>query len=236
MRRLRLAIAIAVLGVLCSGSLQAADRFSFALRFTPGYPQNEFKENVGSRIYGGDLIFAYRLPRSPLSVGASFGFLVYGYESRPEYLSPSIPDIVVDVNTINALLSGHVFLRFQPQAVRVRPYLDVLFGFHHLTTDTSIGDGSADYGSASSNNYNDTVLSYGAGAGVVVPLVLFKRASDGSRIWSIDLDIGGRYLKGGTADYLTEGSILRESGDVTYLLSRSSTDLITFCVGLSFSF
>jgi len=182
------------------------------------------------------LTFAYRLPRSPLSVGLSFGFLIYGHETRSEFLSPTIPDIIVDVSTTNALLLGHAFLRFRPRVGVVRPYLDVLVGFHHLTTDTSIDGGYDEYGSASSNNYRDTVLSYGVGAGVVFPVLLVKRASDGSRIWSIDLDVGARYLQGGTADYLTEGSIDRHHGDVTYLLSRSSTDLFTANIGLSFSF
>jgi hypothetical protein len=162
--------------------------------------------------------------------------MIYGHETRSEFLSPSIPDVVVDIRTTNALLLGLAFVRFQPQAGWLRPYLDVLVGFHHLTTDTSVDDGYDAYGSISSNNYRDTVLSYGVGAGIVFPLLVFTRASDGSRIWSIDLDIGARYLKGGTAEYLTEGSIERHYGDVTYWTSRSATDLVSAHLGLSFSF
>jgi hypothetical protein len=45
-----------------------------------------------------------------------------------------------------------------------------------------------------------------------------------------------RYLKGGRAEYLKEGSIRIEGDQVLYDVSRSTTDLVTGYIGVSFSF
>lgn len=213
------------------------EKFQAGGYFTLGFPQAEFRENIDKTGLGGNFYFAYRFPQSVLSAGVAFGFLIYGHETRTEPLSSTIPDLIVNVRTTNSILLCHLFLRIQPLRGNFRPYLDGLLGFNYLLTDTSIGghDGWED-DSLSSNNYNDIAFSYGLGGGAMVSLVEIRRARRGPRVFSMDLDIGARYLKGGEAEYLKKGSIHREDGIVTYGVYRSKTDLLHAYLGLSFSF
>jgi hypothetical protein len=213
------------------------ERFQVGGHFLLGFPQAEFRENVEKTGLGGNFYFAYRFPRNILSAGVAFGFLIYGHETRTEPLSSTIPDLIVDVRTTNSILLCHLFLRIQPPQGSFRPYLDGLIGFNYLSTDTSIGDHDGwEDDNLSSNNYNDIALSYGLGGGAMVNLVKVRRAGRGPRVFSMDLDIGARYLKGGEAEYLKKGSIHREDGIVTYDVYRSKTDLLHAYLGLSFSF
>jgi hypothetical protein len=182
------------------------------------------------------MYFAYRLPRSPISVGTSLSFHIYGRKTRWEPLSPSIPEMTVKIATTNSILLWHLFLRLQPQDGIVRPYLDVLAGLIYLTTDTSIDNNDNYSGSLSSNNYNDAAFNYGAGGGIMVPLLRVVTKMRRAIKFSMDLDIGAQYLKGGEAEYLKKGSIIRDRDEVSYLVYRSHTDLVTAYVGLSFSF
>jgi hypothetical protein len=218
---------------------QTRNSFQVGLGFTPGIPLGEFRENLGRNAWGGNLYFAYRLPRSAVSVGTSFGFLIYGWESRDEWLSPSIPEVTVDVDTINSIFLWNVFLRLQPPAGAIRPYIDVFLGLHHLSTDTTVHDhaGWDDDGDGfSSNNYRDTAFSYGAGTGLLLPLVGFFNSRTGDPLSRLDLDLGVRLSKGGRADYLVEGSLVRRRGDLSADVHRSETDLLTVAIGLVFTF
>jgi hypothetical protein len=213
------------------------DRYQAGGRFILGYPQGEFKQNVDSTGLGGDFYFAYHLPNSLFSVGVSVGFLIYGSETRAEPLSPTIPDVIVDVTTTNSILLCHLFLRLQPRTGRFRPYLDGLVGFNYLTTDTSIHDHDGwDEEDITSNNYNDLAPSFGAGAGAMITVVEIRTRERGRRVLSVDLDLGVRYLRGGEAEYLREGSIRRGNGSVRYDVYRSRTDLLKVCLGLAVSF
>jgi hypothetical protein len=144
--------------------------------------------------------------------------------------------MTVKIATTNSILLWHLFLRLQPQDGIVRPYLDVLAGLIYLTTDTSIDNNDNYSGSLSSNNYNDAAFNYGAGGGIMVPLLRVVTKMRRAIKFSMDLDIGAQYLKGGEAEYLKKGSIIRDRDEVSYLVYRSHTDLVTAYVGLSFSF
>lgn len=230
--------AAAVLLCLVGTGLQAQSRLQFGLSFTPGIPTGEFRDNLSRNAWGGEFYAAYRLPRSPILIGSSLGIMAYGWQSRDEWLSPYIPEVLVDVNTVNAVVLWNVFLRVQPPAGSVRPYLDVFAGLHHLTTDTSVDDydGWDDYDSWSSNNYRDTTFSYGAGAGVMIPLARFVNARSGSMLTSLDLDLGVRVIRGGRAEYLVEGSLFRRGSDLFYDVRESETNLVKLVIGLSVTF
>jgi len=231
------ALGLIILLSLAVASAFSQDRFQAGGHFMLGYPQGGFGENVENTGLGGNFYFSYRFPRSFLSAGISFGFLIYGSERRAEPLSLTIPDLIVDVRTTNSILLCHLFLRLQPPRGRIRPYLDGLVGLNYLTTDTSIHEyNDWDDDHISSNNFNDLALSYGMGGGVMVSLVDFRRAGSGRRVLTLDLDIGVRYLKGGEAEYLKKGSVHREDGIVTYDVYRSRTDLLKVNIGFTFSF
>jgi hypothetical protein len=133
--------------------------------FTIAVPQGEFDEKVENNGFGftGQALFS--VPGSPVSIGGSFGGAIYGSETRREPFSTTIPDVTVDVETNNYILLGHLVLRIQPPAGPFRPYAEGVIGFHYLFTQTTIE--SRDEDIASDTNFDDGVLSYGGGGGIM---------------------------------------------------------------------
>ncbi|HEX9973109.1 MAG TPA: hypothetical protein VGD14_13645 [bacterium] len=214
----------------------AQSQFQAGIDFSLGFPQEEFKQNVDNIGFGLSGHFGYQIPHSPILVGTSIGFLIYGRETRREPLSTTIPDIVVDVETTNNILTGHLLLRVQPpmQSGIFQPYLEGLFGFHYLWTETKIQDWDDD-DEIGSKNYDDAAMSYGGGGGVMIRVYQGKKEnSDGT--YSVNIDLGARYLFGGEAGYLKEGDIKRENGVVTFTPSKSTTDLVMANIGVTFNF
>jgi hypothetical protein len=109
-------------------------------------------------------------------------------------------------------------------------------GFNYLVTTTSVDaeESCWNFGSSftctedgdSITNLDDLVLSAGGGAGIMIAL--------GSSPQSVRLDLSVRYLYGGEADYLTEGSIRWGESLVVLEPHRSRTDMIAVYIGLSF--
>ena len=223
--------------VLFFSSCWAQSPFQAGINFMLGLPQQEFKENVDNIGFGLSGSFAYQLPSTPVSVGASLGFLIYGMETREEPLSPSIPDVTVKVETSNNILQGHLLFRVQPPLRNgiINPYVEGLFGFNYLWTETKVKDWEWDEEVVSSKNYDDAAMSYGGGAGLMIRVYQgSKESNDG--LFSVNINLGFRYLFGGEAEYLKKGDIHREENNVTYHPSRSTTDLLNLNVGVIFNF
>ncbi len=230
-----LGLSAAVLGLSTAASGQG--RFQVGVFFEPYFPQGEFQD-ISDRIgWGGSLDLLYSIPRSALHVGVAFAYHVYGYESRWEPLSWSIPDVLIKVSTTNALIRGHAVMRLQPQVGRMRPYFEGLIGLQHLTTDTRANDPSdwEDESIASTNHSRSTVFSYGLGGGLMLNLYR-SRNPDPRRGFSVDLEAGVRYIRGGSAEYLTPGDIEVKEWEITYYVNRSRTDFLAPRLGVSFSF
>jgi len=229
--------AAAITVVLALGQFSLADeRFQASLNFLMSYPQNGFKDNVDRTFYGVSGEFFFRLPRSPFLIGISLEYLNYGSESRTAPLSIDFPDVWVDVTTRNCIFSSAAVLRLSPAGGLFCPYVEGLIGFNYLFTYTSLSDDD-DWSDdiASTTNFDDWAFTYGAGAGAVVR-VLDVRGREGRSVFSLDLDLGLRYLKGGAAEYLREGSILRAKGHIIYAPLTSRTDLIKTRVGIACRF
>lgn len=211
-------------------AVQAQPRFQTTFSFSMGFPQGEFGDNVDNIGLGLNAGFNYRIGHSPVLIGASFGFLQYGSVSRSAPLSPDIPELIVDVNTSNNILAAHFVVRYEfgRYESRIRPYAEGLAGIHYLWTQTSIDDSDDEI---SSTNFDDSAGSFGAGGGLLIGL---HRTEVG--YFRFDLDLGVRLLNGGDASYLTEGSIIRENGTVTYVVTKSSTNLFITNFGVVFSF
>jgi hypothetical protein len=213
-----------MLPVLALGQVDGGGYFTIAL------PKGEFEETVEKNGYGltGQVLFS--VPGSPVAVGASFGGVIYGRETREEPFSLTIPDVTVDVETNNYIILGHAVLRIQAPAGPFRPYADGVIGFHYLFTRTSIKSEEEDV--ASDTNFDDGVLSYGGGGGI-----MFQIYEGGStKPVNVYADAGARYLKGGKARYLKEGSIRREDGRVLYDVEESETDLLVIHIGVTVQF
>lgn len=161
--------------------------------------------------------------------------MVYGDKTGTGALGlfPEFPDSSVEVRTVNAMLLLHARARVQRRSGRWRPYAEGLFGFNNLSTETSIpGDLDCTVLPCSQStvteatNAQDVVLSYGAGAGL---MIVFRPAPGFPK-----LDLSARYLRGGEAEYLTEGAIRVVDGQVILDVSRSRTDTVAFYIGVAF--
>lgn len=230
-----LAAFIAILALFAQ-SMLAGDRFQASLNFLVAYPQNDFKTNVDRAFYGMSGEFFYQLPRSSFSVGVSLEYLNYGSETRLEPFNHDIPDVLVDVTTRNSIFSAAAVFRLSPVEGFFRPYAEALAGINYLFTYTSVNDdGGWSEDIATTTNFDDSAFTYGVGAGAIVR-ALEVRSRLGRSLFSLNMELGVRYLKGRTAEYLREGSIRRDDGSILFEPSASSTDLVKAHIGIVFRF
>jgi|WetSurMetagenome_2_1015567.scaffolds.fasta_scaffold356980_1 hypothetical protein len=220
---------------IATNSTIAAERIGMgSLHFQTGFPQGDFKDHLDDNSYGLDGEFIYSPGKSPLGIGLSLGFGVYGSEERREPFSSTIPDVTVKVTTTNNILQGHLVFRVLPKQGQLRPYADGLIGFNYLFTETKISDRSDGDEVASSTNSDDGVFSYGFGGGLLIHLGTSGKESGRQIFW--DLDLSTRYLLGDEAEYLKEGSIHIDGTSVIYDKIKSKTDLLTVRLGVAASF
>lgn len=220
-----------------SPSLPAQDFIGGANLFV-GFPQGSFKENVNTAGGGLAANIGYAPRDYPTMIGLELGFMNYGTERRREPFSTTIPDVTVDVETSNNIALGHLVVRLQPNTGSIRPYLEGAAGFHYLFTSTSIQNRGGGEEVASSTNLDDSAFSLGGGGGLLIRV--WNRSDDDedeeNKFREALIDLRVRYLSGGEAEYLKEGSIRRENGKVVYDVKRSKTDLLSIQIGVSVTF
>lgn len=222
-----LAALITCFGFTSEGKAQS---FQAGIDFSSVFPVGEFRDNLDSNGYGVGGHFLIGLGRRPFFLGVDAGFVTYGSETRDQPLIPSIPEIDLEVKTTNNIALTHLLFRAQPRSGAVRPYADALIGFKYLYTRTSINSEFDDEPIASTTNFNDLTFSYGFGGGVQIRLARLGPDSD------ISLDTKVRYLRGSEAEYLKEGSIRQENGNVFFDVLSSRTDVVSFQIGVTFRF
>lgn len=216
--------------LLCGAQSNAqSQQFQFGLDVTTVIPTGDFSKNVTNNGYGVGGQFLVGLGKKPLLLGVDAAFATYGSDEHTESISENIPELEVKVRTNNNIAFTHLLLRAQPRSGKVRPYADALVGFKYLFTDTTILNDSNQEELTSSKNLGDLVYSYGFGGGVQVTLGRVGRGD-------ISLDGKVRYLRGGRAEYLKEGSIRRENGSVFFDVLSSRTDVVTVQIGVTFRF
>jgi len=209
---------------------------SAGLNFTLGFPMREFQDNVKRTGFGGSFQFLFFNPTKefPYSFGFDLGYLNYGWESRSEPFSSTIPDVAVDVNRTNNIVNFHFLAQIIPPTGKIRPYLEILLGGSYLYTETTINSWDSGEQVASSNNFDDWAWSYGGGGGILYEIVPGKKLDN--RLGSIYLDLKVRYMYGTEAEYLKEGSVIVQRDGVTYEVSKSKTDLLTVSLGAVVNF
>ncbi|MEX2601431.1 MAG: hypothetical protein WD355_07275 [Balneolaceae bacterium] len=209
----------------------SAQNWEVGLDFMLGFPQGEFKQNVDAVGFGLDLTGLYLFSNAPFAAGLDLGVMTYGNTSRREPFNPNIPEVNIRVETSNNIAFGHFLFRIQPRGVPFRPYVDGLFGFNYLYTESKVQDEQTFEDIAGSNNFDDISVSGGIAAGAMIRLVDTTDPDSGNRI-SVFLNLRTRYLLGGDAEYLKEGSMRRENGNLVYDVERSRTDILTTQVGV----
>lgn len=210
------------------------EKFGFSFDFVVAQPQGDFAKYLKNSPIGGGFNLAYRLSRSPLVIGLSLNLLQYGREVRTKMLSPNIPELYVDVVTANYMLLGHVFVRFWPQKGKIRPYIEGLIGFNYLETNTSLENAYTGYGSysfISAKNASDWASSLGLGGGLTLRVATIGSKKP-SPPFTLQIDMGLRYLRGSEARYLRKGDIERFEGVAIYHFCQSRTDLLRGSISL----
>ena len=158
------------------------------------------------------------------------GFLNYGRETTRDPLSSTVGGrIMVDLTTTNNI--GWLGVGPQLMAPRgaLRPYVNGTAGLSYFGTTSSVkGSRSANESFAETTNYHDAQLSWGGGAGVLVPLRRSARTL-------VFLDVGARYHDNGrNVRYLREGGIRDlPNGQLALDVIQSRADLVTYHVGVS---
>jgi hypothetical protein len=207
-----------------------AQTWQGGIDFMVGSPQGEFRKNVDNAGFGVAANIGYAPQGTPIMLGLEFGFMNYGSADRREAFSTTIPDVSVKVSTTNNFVLGHAILRIQPNAGSFRPYLQGMAGVNYLFTETKIENAnSTGQEIASNNNLSDAAFSYGAGAGVMI--LVYSPPEGGVK--DIFVDLGARYVYGGEAEYLKEGSIRNVNGSVVYDKLKSRTDLLVLQLGVT---
>jgi opacity protein-like surface antigen len=224
---------LAICGIFLLSASATAQSWQGGADFLVGVPQGEFKKNVDKAGFGVTGNIGYAPEGAPVMIGFEIGFMNYGSLDRREPFSTTIPDVFVNVSTTNNFALGHLLLRLQPNTGTFRPYLQGMVGTNYLFTETKIENINVPGQEvASSNNLSDWAFSYGAGAGI-----MFRVATpEEEGITDVFIDLGARYVFGGEAEYLKEGSVRAVSGRVEYDILRSKTDLVEFQLGVSVRF
>ena len=208
--------------------VQAQLRPESELNLILGLPQGEFGDRADTGV-GLNLFVGVRPHDSPVSFGAKIGYLINGIERRTEPFSTTIPDVTVDVETSNNILMAHLVLRLQvPGDGPLVPYVNGLFGFKYLFTETTIESQRTLEDVATTTNFDDTALSFGGGGGMKIRIYRGQK-----RTFYVNLAVD--YLIGKKAEYLTKGSIRRQDGQVTYDVQESDTNMLIPRVGVAVS-
>lgn len=237
MRSHTLKMCIILAALILIGAVPAAQARNWqgGIGFQVGLPTGEYKDQVDKTAVGlkGDILWTPHA--SPLGIGLAISWNQIGRETRKEPFSTTIPDVTVDVETENNLAQFMLLVRAQPMKGDVRPYADGLIGFNYLYTQTTIKNASNNEEVASSTNFDDNAFAYGFGGGFLFRVYDGERDGSG-RPLQVFIDLSARYLIGGDAEYLKEGSIRRESGTVTFDVTQSKTSLATIGIGVTASF
>jgi hypothetical protein len=210
-----------------------------------GAPRGAFADNIPHP--GGGFVISYgsRLPYVPIVVGMELGYFLYGFNFRQEPFRILIPDVRLEVTTLNSILMPKLFLRIQPDVGLIRPYMEGLIGMQWLVTTTTVDrDGGyfeEDDTFLRTIDALDIAYNYGFGGGMMFRLY-DERGTGTSSTWgnrsyrSVWLDMRVRYLEGSQAEYLDTGTVRRVSGRASYDVLNSRTDMITVYLGLSMDF
>lgn len=184
-----------------------------------------FADSVGGGI-GAGFNARYHLDRQGIfSLRSDLGFQIYGNE-RKRIPFPNAPRVTLEQTTSNTIFSYAVGPQLAWPTGPVRPYANGFIGGAYYATTTSLeGTGFDREPFASSENFGDNNLSYGGGAGLLIPFRTMRTP--------VALDIGARYLHNGTARYLKPGSIQDDGNSYTVRYIEGPANFVVYTLGLS---
>jgi len=238
---LKTGLLLLILLFLCFPAIHAQE-LNLGVNGQLAVPQNEFDESINTLGGGININGLYRFADVPFGLGLDFNFINFGRDTRDEPLSTTIPDLRVEVENRYNLLQLLAQAKVQSRDGIFRPFIEGLVGFNYFFTETSInerGFGSSDP-IASDTNFEDFAFAWGGGAGLMIRVFDHRGRESINRmseqIGAGYINLGIRFLNGSEAEYLREGSVQVENGDVTFDTLQSRTDMLMIQLGFVFRF
>lgn len=229
-----------------AGIARAQHQVTAALAITD--PQGEFDAHTDTG-YGFTGTYLYTFGRDRVfALGGNLLVQSYGRTGRRAPLSPTIPDIRVDVETTNntAFLQGMAQLKAPTGALQ--PYLQATGGYGWFFTTTSLEDPFTDTTILRDTNQSDGTWLWGGGGGLLVRVYEGEPRPDvdargrvlgqGREPVRAYLDLGARAIRGDEVEYLTEGTLLTDEGevDIDRRLVESEIEAVQYQLGLTVEF
>tara|TARA_R110000868_G_scaffold259361_1_gene517117 strand:- start:18132 stop:18788 length:657 start_codon:yes stop_codon:yes gene_type:complete len=211
-----------------------AQAFNFDIGFALGTPNGSFQQSLDRNSYGLDIGATYQIGNSPFHIGGGLVYQNFGWSERSEYFSPDIPEVELRVRTTNNMVTPHLLVRIEPNLGVISPFVEGMYGFNYLYTESSVLDDWDEEEIASSVNYDSYTSSVGIGGGV--KFKLYEGYDEDGDFIGVSLILKTKYMLGGEANYLKEGGLVRTRRGIDYDVSRSRTDLTTFNVGFVLNF
>ena len=197
---------------------------------TYGMPRGEFRETLDRNAIGGSLEVLYHFPKTILEVGLGFSYLHFGTNRK---------SLIAGLNykTTSGMFVPSLLVRADPKFRNISPYLEGSIGLNATNAQTKISGLIAnlfDEDDEYLNEFYDTSLSYGFGAGLKI--LLKDWDYEDQKKTRLYLHIKGRYNYGGEVRYLTKDGVQiienQNETEFVYNLSNSRTDLTTFQIGI----
>lgn len=235
--------AFAFIAVLAAGVLAppAHAQHEGTMGLAISIPRGELDENTDTGFgFAGSYTYALTDNRA-VGLGGSISFLTYGSTERRVPLSPTIPNIRVDVETSNNMGFLQGMLQIKAPTGGVKPYGQLTGGLAWFSTTTTLRDTRFDREILSDTNQSDATWVVGAGGGLQVRVWTGQAApTQGNepprppaRAY---VDVGARYLRGGEVEYLKEGSLLTDEGQVRIDPVLSDIELTQITLGVTVEF
>jgi hypothetical protein len=233
-----------ILSVNLAGAAGGQRRAEFEVTALRGTGTGELGRRIDRAGWGGSLFVGRPLPGTPFSLGVRLALVNYGSERNTNlagYTAAAPAGVTYKYN----ILFAHIVFRAQSRTALFTPYLEALAGIHYFFTQAYSGrNGGVPFmvGDAvliMNQNGSTTVLSSvtpsaGLGGGLMLRLARISpgREGTGGR-WGLFLDLQGRYLIGGRANYLTPGGLDLDGDRLVCDVQRSRTDMLCFSLGFS---
>lgn len=232
----RTGLALAALALAAPAPAAAQHEVSAGLAIS--MPQGELDDNTDTGYgFAGSYVYGLGSTRT-VGIGVGGSFLNYGRAERRVALSPTIPDIDVDIETANNMGFITGLLQLKAPTRSVQPYVVGVGGVGLFATTTTLTEIGSERDILSDTNQSDWTWAWGGGGGIQALVYGSRSAVDGREPTRVYVDVGARWLRGGDVEYLREGSLVTDEGefDIDQRLVRSEIELVQLQLGVAVEF
>ena len=211
-------------------SFSARGQVSGAIQLDAGFATGEFREVSGRLIVPQiSLNGMYAIPKTPIEIGATFGYGRYGTVlNRSRDVFPGV-DQNFRIRRNNNLVNLTGVMRYVPDFnIGIRPFLEGHLGAMHTFTRSRVRENRLADPITSGTERYDWAGVYRLGGGVMVPL------SKGKETF---LEFKLLYVNTGEMEYLTQAdAIYSPEGDLSFQIRRSPFTMLQPGISLRYYF